>query len=58
VGEVQASQGKFLQAEQTYQEALHLARELREPRPRLVAIILNNLADLYVDLERFAEARF
>ena len=56
-GEVQASQGQFLQAEQTYQEALHLARELIEPRPRLVAIILNNLADLYVDLERFAEAR-
>ena len=45
-GEVQASQGQFLQAEQTYQEALHLARELIEPRPRLVAIILNNLADL------------
>ena len=29
VGEIQAGQGQFLQAEQTYQEALHLARELR-----------------------------
>jgi tetratricopeptide (TPR) repeat protein len=57
VGNLQSSQGKLQQAELTYQEALKLASYLPEPRPKLVAILQNNLADLYANLERFAEAR-
>lgn len=57
VGNLQSSQGKLQQAELTYQEALKLASSLPEPRPKLVAILQNNLADLYANLERFAEAR-
>ena len=57
VGEVEQSLGHLGVAERTYLEALELARGLPQPRPQLIAILQNNLADVYADLERFAEAK-
>jgi len=57
VARVQHSLGQLDQAEATFQEALQLAQHLQPSRPTLLAVLLNDLADLEADLERFAEAR-
>jgi CHAT domain-containing protein/Tfp pilus assembly protein PilF len=57
IGELQQRLGQLRQAERTYLDALAMSADLTAPSPLLIAIIQNNLADVYSDLERFAEAR-
>lgn len=57
LGGIQQDLGQLEQAYASYHEALQHARALRPPRPKLEAVLLNNLADLDADLERFAQAR-
>ena len=49
-------QGKLAQAAREYEQAVDLARRHFGPEEEVTATLMNNLASLYVDLGRYAEA--
>lgn len=57
LAKTQQNLGQFAKADASYEEALSLTGALQPPRPKLVAALLNDQADLNSELGRLAEAK-